>query len=243
MMLAMIDNLESRRLFAAPAVVAVTLAGTAGQLTGIVLTFAMPLDPASAQNVNAYSISKRVKGEESSVGPVDTGSGGSTRSVRFSSAVYDPATQSVTLTPADAFDLGRRFKRLRVLGGGTNAVRDAAGVPIDGNGDGQPGGHAIIHSRILRGPGFIFREADGDRARLRLAGRGTLRVWSDARRNIAPVVFLFGTDPQRSSLTGNVVRNRRGGDGVVTLRQISGTSLAAVPLLNNPAFRVEVVNP
>ena len=240
MLSAMIENLEARRLLA---VVAVTLSGTPGQLTGIALTFAVPLDPVSAQNVDAYSISKRASGDGGSVGPVDTGSGGSTRRVRFSSAVYDPASRTVTLTPAEPFDLGRRFRKLRVMGRGDNAVRDAAGVPIDGDGDGRPGGHAVVHSRVTRGPGFMFREADGDRARIRLNGRGTLRVWSDARRNIPPVVFLFGADPQRSSLTGSVVRNRRGGDGVVTLREVSGTSQAAVPLLSDPAFRVEVVQP
>jgi hypothetical protein len=88
----------------------------------------------------------------------------------------------------------------------------------------------------------VFKEADGDSARLRLSGPGVLRVWSDRRRNIAPVIFLSDTDSSRSTLSG-VVRQRRGGDGVVTIRQINGASTAAVPLLADPAFQVLVVNP
>lgn len=238
----MIEAMESRRLFAAPALVAVTMSGTAGQVTGVALTFAVPLDAASAQNVDAYSISKKTKGEDSSFGPFDTSSPGSTRRVRFASATYDPATQTVTLTPTEPFDLARKFKRLRVTGVGPNAVRTAAGGAIDGDRNGRPGGNAEIHSRVVRASRFNFTDADGDRARLRLTGPGTLRVWSDHRRTVSPVVFLTATNAQ-STLTGSVVRNRRTGDGVVTLRQIVGTGSASVPLLTDPAFRVEVATP
>ena len=238
----MVEHLESRRLLAATPVTAVGITGTSGQITGVVLTFAVPLDAASAQNVAAYSISKKTKGDDSSFGGIDTGSSGSTRRVQIQSAAYDPAAQSVTLTPAEPFDLARRFRRLRVSGDGPNAVKDAAGNPIDGNGDGKAGGDAVLHSRIVRAPGFTFREADGDSARLKLAGPGVLRVWSDRKRNIAPDVFLFLTSAPRSTLTGTV-RKGRHGDGVVTIHQLTGTSTATVPLLNDPAFRVEVVNP
>jgi hypothetical protein len=239
----MIEAMESRRLLAAPAVVAITMTGTAGQITGVVLTFGMPLDPVSAQNVNAYSISRKTKGEDSSIGPIDTSTSGKTRRVHFQSAVYDPAAQTVTLTPTEPFDLGRRFRRLRINGAGPNAVADATGAPIDGNGDGRPGGNQLFHSRIIRASHFFFREGDGDKGRLTLSGPGALRVWADKRRHAAPVVFLTGTDALRSTLTGSVVRNRRRGDGVVTLRELTGTSSASVPLLTDPAFRVEVINP
>jgi hypothetical protein len=162
--------------------------------------------------------------------------------VQFQSATWDAGTQSVTLTPTEPFDLARRFKRLRVSGAGPNAVKNAAGAPIDGNGDGKAGGDAIIHSRVIRASHFNFREADGDSARLKLAGPGILRVWSDRRRNIAPDVFLFLTSAPQSTLTGTV-RKGRHGDGVVTIHQVTGTSTATVPLLNDPAFRVDVANP
>jgi hypothetical protein len=238
----MVEHLESRRLLAASPVTAVTINGTAGQINGVVLTFNVPLDPASAQNVKAYSISKKTKGDDSSFGVIDTSSPGSTRRVRFQSAVYDAATQTVTLTPVDAFDLGRRFKRVRISGSGANAIKTVTGAAIDGNGDGKAGGDAILHSRVVRASRFNYREADGDMARLRLSGPGVMRVWSDHRRHVAPDVFLFGTNASQSTLSGTV-RKGRHGDGVVTIHQISGTSTAVVPLLVDPAFRVEVNNP
>jgi hypothetical protein len=239
----MIEAMEPRRLMAVTAVSEVTMTGSAGQILGVVLTFRVPLDPASAQNVNAYSISKKTKGEDSSFGPIDTSTDGTTRRVRFSAAVYDSAAQTVTLTPTEPFDLARKFKRLRVSGNGPNAVKAPTGAPIDGDGNGKPGGNAEVHSRVVRASHFNFKEPDGDTARLRLSGPGTLRVWSDKKRIISPVVFLFGTNPGQSTLTGTVHRNRRHGDGIVTIGEISQTTLASVPLLTDPAFRVEVVNP
>jgi hypothetical protein len=239
----MIEPMESRLLMAATVVSQVTMTGTAGQVLGVILTFRVPLDPVSAQNVDAYSISKKTKGEDSSFGVIDTSTPGKTRRVRFSSAFYDPAAQTVTLTPTEPFDVARKFKRLRVSGNGPNAVKTPAGTPIDGDGNGKPGGNAEVHSRVVRSSHFNFREADGDTARLRLGGPGTLRVWSDKKRIISPVVFLFGTNAGQSVLAGTVHRNRKHGDGVVTIRQISQTSLATVPLLTDPAFHVEVVNP
>jgi hypothetical protein len=239
----MVEQLEARQLLAATPVVLIGIAGSSGQISGVVLTFGVALDAASAQNVEAYSITKRVSGDDSSFAGIDTSSGGGTRRVTFRSAVYDPAARSVTLTPTEPFDLARRFRRLRVSGVGANAVKEVSGTPIDGNGDGRAGGDAVVYSRVLRVSRFVFKEADGDTARLRLSGPGKLRVWSDRRRNIPPVVFLFGTDASRSSLTGSVVRHRRTGDGVVTIHQITGTSSASVPLLADPAFRVNGVNP
>jgi len=238
----MIEDLESRQMLAATPVTRVTITGTAGQITGVVLTFAVPLDATSAQNVKAYSISKKTKGEDSSFGVIDTSTPGNTRRVAIQSAVYDPATQAVTLTAAEPFDLGRRFRRLRVSGEGPNAIKSPTGASIDGNGDGKAGGDAIIHSRVVRVSGFNFKEADGDSARLRLKGPGVMRIWSDHRRNVPPDIFLFATDAAKSTLSGTVKRHK-GGDGIVTIHQITGTSQASVPVLADPAFHVEVVNP
>jgi hypothetical protein len=200
----MIEWMEPRRLMAASPVMAVTMTGTAGQITGVVLTFGVPLDPASAQDVRAYSISKKTKGKDSSFVGIDTGTDGTTRRVRFSSAVYDSAAQTVTLTPTEPFDLARKFRRLRVDGGGATPVKVAGGALIDGDGNGRAGGNVTIRSRVVRAGHFNYKEPDGDTARLRLTGPGTLRVWSDKKRTVAPVVFLVGTNPGQSTLTGTV---------------------------------------
>ena len=88
---------------------------------------------------------------------------------------------------------------------------------------------------------FVFKDADGDVARLRLTGPGVMRLWSDVRRNVPPVIFLTGTTAQ-STLSGTVLR-RKNGDGVVRIHEISGTTSANVPVLTDPAFHVDVVNP
>ena len=235
--------MEPRRLLAAP-VVAITVQGTEQEVTGIVLTFNVLLDPASAQNPDAYFVGRDAEGSDKFWDPFDLSEPPkSTERVRLQSAAYDAAAQTVTLRPASTFDLFAKFRRVRVSGRGEAPVRDAAGNPIDGNGDGAPGGNAIVRARIVKASRFNFREADGDRARLRLHGPGKLWALTSRRREFAPVVFLNKTNALKSGLTGSVTRHRRTGDGVVTIRQLSGTAFASLPLIGDPAFRVEVVSP
>ena len=242
---AVMESMEPRRLLAGP-VVAMTILGTEQEVTGVVLTFNVPLDPASAQNPDAYFLGRnRVQGGDDEFwDPLNLNDPPTvSQRVRLQSAVYDPAAQTVTLTPATPFDLFDKFRRVRVSGRGATAVRDASGAPIDGNGDGTPGGSAVLRLRVARASRFQFREADGDRARLRLHGPGEIWSVTSRRREFAPVLFLNKTNALRSDLVGSVIRHRRTGDGVVTLRQISGTAFASVPLLADPAFRVEMAIP
>ena len=239
------ESMEPRRLLAGP-VVAVTMLGTEQEVTGIVLTFNVALDPASAQNPDAYFVGRNVVtgGDSNFWDPFNLNDPPSeTRRVRVRSAAYDPAAQTVLLTPAKPFDLFDDFRRIRVGGRGRSPVRDAAGAPIDGNDNGTPGGDAVLRTKVSRNSGFDFREPDGDRGRVRLHGPG--EIWSvrSRGRKFPPVLFLNKTSAIKSGLVGSVVRNRRTGDGVVTLRQISGTAFASVPLLTDPAFRVELTKP
>jgi hypothetical protein len=117
------------------------------------------------------------------------------------------------------------------------------GAPIDGDGDGAPGGGDVITLRVGRSRHFNYEEADGDVGRFRLAGPGRLWAFADKRQNVAPILFLTGTNLLKSKLTGSVVSNRRSGDGVVTIAELTGASSASTPLLADPAFRVEIVNP
>src|SRR4051794_30978564 len=64
-------------------------------VTGLVMVFSKPLDPATAQNVNNYQISGSLKTPTSYTGfPVGA-----------SAAVYDPSQDSVTLVLAQPFKL------------------------------------------------------------------------------------------------------------------------------------------
>lgn len=239
-----VEPMEPRRLLAGPQVVALTMLGSEQEVTGIVLTFSAPLDPASAQNPKAYLIGQTKVTGEHGFDPLGLSDRPREKvRVQLQSAVYDPAAQTVTLTPAAPFNLFDKFRRIRISGRGETAVRDAAGVPIDGDNNGTPGGSLLVRARLVRSSAVTFREADGDRVKLRLEGPGRLWAVVSRTRGFAPVVFLNRTNALRSSLDGSVVRHRRTGDGVATVRQISGTTFAAVPLLVDPAFRVEIANP
>jgi hypothetical protein len=239
-----VESMEPRRLLAGP-VAAMIILGTEQEVTGIVLTFKVALDPASAQNLDAYFVGRdKVKGEDKFWDPLNLHDPPKvSERVKLQSAVYDPAAQTVTLTPATPFDIFDKFRRVRVSGRGTVAVRDAAGVVIDGNGDGTPGGSALVRARVVKTSRFNFREPDGDRAHFRLVGPGKIWAVTSRRRDFAPVLFLNRTSALSSGLIGKVTPNRRTGDGVVTIRQISGTAFASVPILADPAFRVEVASP
>jgi hypothetical protein len=243
----MIEAMEPRRMLAAPVVVGMTMAGTETEVTGVVLTFSQPLDPATAQNPRAYFMGRTTKTNpgDSLFDPFGLFDQLETKTVRVrvASAAYDPAAQTVTLTPAVPFNLNQKFRRIRISGGGNDAVNDASGARIDGNYNGKPGGDLIVRTRLTRAKSFNFRDADGDRARLRLDGPG--RIWAvrSKQRLFPPVLFLNRTNALKTELTGKVKRDPKTGDGVATIGQISGVTFAAVSILTDPAFRVNVVSP
>lgn len=232
-------------MLATTPVVAVAMTGSEQEVSGVVLAFNVDLDPATAQDPRAYFLGRNRKGGGDAfwdpLGLNDPKA--STDRIKLQSAVYDPASRTVTLTPATPFNVFDKFRRIRVSGRGATAVKDAAGAPLDGNGDGRPGGHAVLRTNLTRTTTLTFREDDGDRARLRLLGPGKIWAVVSRGRDFPPILFLNKTSALKTGLTGNVVRNRRTGDGVVTIRQISGAAFASVPILLDPAFRVEVVTP
>ena len=58
------------------------------------------------------------------------------KAVAITAAAYNPAAQSVTLTPAGKLPTGPLQLTITASG-----VLDAQGRALDGNGDGQPGGN------------------------------------------------------------------------------------------------------
>jgi hypothetical protein len=65
------------------------------------------------------------------------------KAIRLRSAVYNAATNTVTLTTRKAFAL-RQAVRLTIDGIAPGGLEDSSGRLIDGNHDGQPGGNAVI---------------------------------------------------------------------------------------------------
>ena len=95
------------------------------QPTYLLLNFNGPLDPTSAQNPLNYQV----------LGP-----GG--HRITVVSAIYDPATQTVTLVPAERLNIHWKYS-LTVNGAAPSGLTNPSGVPLDGSGKGQVGSNYV----------------------------------------------------------------------------------------------------
>ena len=93
-----------------PTVRSVKRFGIHMQPTVLVVSFNEALDPASAANLNNYKITDP-----------------SGRSVRISSAVFDAATNTLTLRPAKRINLHHTYQ-LELVGTGTDGIRSTKGA-------------------------------------------------------------------------------------------------------------------
>jgi uncharacterized membrane protein len=93
--------------------------------TEIVLGFNQALDPARANDLSNYHIT-----------------GPSGRSIQVASALYDPASDSVTLFPSSLLNFHRTFV-LTVNGTAPTGLSSTSGSLLDGRGTGQPGGNYV----------------------------------------------------------------------------------------------------
>jgi uncharacterized surface anchored protein len=96
------------------------------QTTQFVLTFNTALDPASAANLASYRLVVAFRDGRLA-----------RREVPLKSAVYNPANNTVTLTPVQ--DLNIHFHYQLTVSG----LKDACGRPIDGDDNGVPGGDFV----------------------------------------------------------------------------------------------------
>ena len=137
-----------------PTVTQVQRFGFHEQPTSIVLTFDESLAPALADNPAEYQIITLG-------GP---GRGGS--HVRHVTpvvlAVYDPATDTVILDPAQRLDVHNRYE-LIVAGTGPSGLTDSSGRLLDGRGTGVPGSDfmTVISFKTLAGPASAMGSATG----------------------------------------------------------------------------------
>ena len=215
--------------------------GPAEAVTSVVLTFAVPLDPATAADTAAYRIVTVTKEKDDGLfgdGSTET----DTNRVGLLSASYDPLTNAVTLLPIKPFEVRKSFKSIRVIATGPRAVLTASGAPLDGDGNGRPGGDIVVRYRANSRRSLTFRDPDGDRAKLRLTGPGEILYLAPSKGRSSPTLFFRGTQFATSVLTGTVKKARRG-DGVVDVAQISGTSSVGVGIAGDPAFRVRALTP
>jgi hypothetical protein len=94
----------------------------------IVVQFSGALNPAAASNVAVYTLTTVARGKTHK-----------TRTVPLAQAIYNPAVHTVTLVLRKA-RVRPAPLQLRISGA---SVTDALGRPLDGNGDGQPGGDSV----------------------------------------------------------------------------------------------------
>jgi hypothetical protein len=100
-------------------------------VTQITINFSGPVNAAEAQNTGVYRLA--IAGKRGSFTVK------SAKVVKLRSAVYNAATDSVTLTPTRAFALTKPVQ-LVVEGSG---LHDSEGRPIDGSNNGQSGSNAV----------------------------------------------------------------------------------------------------
>jgi hypothetical protein len=187
-------------------VISEMLVGNQDAISGLVIGFSGPLDPAAAQNVDNYSF-------------VGTRNGGRSQNVALSGALYNDATNTVTLTGRELFSL-RFFKRLRVTvqGDKPGDVADPSGNLLDGNRDGEAGGKSKTQFKVERGRKFSYQDADRDRVKLVVRGAEGRRPLY-ALTGPGGIVHEIWIDGRNNTLAGNI-KARRNSDGITNLGRI-----------------------
>jgi len=247
-----VEPLESRRLLSGgPVVTGVHIIGAPRAISGIVVTFNESLDPASAQDTQAYRFGRPIPHSSDSSGPslsdflpflgrpkvrlVKQGK------IQFSSATYDDATHSVTLTPVRPFNGARFFRVLRVIGSGTHLVKDLAGNPVDGNGDGTGGDDAVVRWAMKHNNRIAYRDGDGDRVTLILHGRGSLYVFKST--TFFTGAWVFVDHPGSNTVLSGNVNQASNGDGKAVIPELEGAGGINNGLASNPQFVIQSTEP
>jgi len=198
-----------------------------GVVTGILLSFDRPLDLMRAQNMASYGFMLAAAGADAVLGTADD------FTVPLASAVYNPATLQVVLTPALPLQLNM-FYRLVVNGNPSNTagVTDSGGNLLDGDANGVNGGVYVALFGV--GNRFVYLDRNGDRVTLRLS-RGGLMELQRAADGEARQLRLLSPVARRSVLNGSV-KGMKGGDGRTSIGTLSGQ--AGVKLRLNRSIRL-----
>lgn len=151
-------NTSDRTDVEGPQVTFIGLTGPSRGIDGAVVHFNEDLDPATAENVENYTL-------------IGVPRRGRKESVAVTSAIYDPVGRTVTLQ-VPAFEQ-TDFKKTAVrINGRAGGVTDLEGNLLDGNRDGRPGGNAVQMFRIFSGETVTVRDKDGDKLTITVANGG-----------------------------------------------------------------------
>ena len=198
-----------------PTVTDLHLIGNGAAITAIVLDFSGPLDPARAAFVPNYGNVVRTAGADRVFGTLDDGL------VAITSAVYNPANNSVTLTPSTPLPLNVLYQIAvnQNANAATGAgVADPTGALLNA---GLTGGPYV--AQFALGTKVSYIDGGGNHVALSLTGGGQmeLRLGDDSE---GQQLRIIGARPGRSTLTGQVHPVAPGASGRTLLASIIGAS-------------------
>ena len=246
-----IEGLESRVVLSAgPVVTGVELLGRVTAIKAVVLTFNESLDPATAQSVASYAFGRPPAAPNNSS---DFNIGDLFNPFRetnplkrapakprlimfgkiiFTSAVYNDANHTVTLTPVAPFRAQTWMRYLRVTAMGPLAVEDINGVALNGG--------LTAVARWTAHPAKIYRYQDAAHniVTFRLKGPGKLVIFRRVGKNSDPTIFIDGATS--ATIVTGTVTNRHVAAPVIDIAQFEGALRVRNNLLNNPSFNINV---
>jgi hypothetical protein len=200
-------------------VISQQVSASAGRITSIVYEFSKPLDPARAQNLGYYGFYAI--------------SGGNY--VPLQSAVYNPASFSVTVTPAAPLAANTVWRI---------TLNGQLGNPLLHAGIADPSGSLLVGSSGTSGSPYVsafgvwsrFTYVDSGRnvVTLQLSRGGLMEIVQSSTGDLEQLQ-LIGTIPGRSILSGSM-RRSRGGTGRTYLPRIQGGPGVRIRLRTPPFF-------
>jgi hypothetical protein len=209
-----------------PQITFIGLTGPSRGIDGAVVHFDEDLDPATAENLENYTL-------------IAVPRRGHTQRVGVTSAVYDPVGRTVTLQ-VPAFEQ-TDFRRTAVrVNGKSGGVTDLAGNLLDGNRNGRPGGNATQLFKIFSGETVTVRDKDGDRLTLTIENGGHIDGVRPVGGPSTQDIQFWIVDPiSLVSVTSGTVKRSRRGDGLLVIAEIIGLDKEAFqPLVTNQSIVV-----
>jgi hypothetical protein len=194
-------------------------------ITGLTLTFSEAMNPSRAQELSNYGFFVFSEGYRYTPGATYT---------TFSSAVYNSATDTVTLSITAPLPANKFFE-VTIDGQASpllnNGLTDLAGNQLDGS-SGQSG--TPLYMTIAVGTKLSYIDSDKNSVSLQLAKGGLIAIVISPA-GVVQQLDLVDPVPGKSTLTGTV-RRRAGGTGRAKLPPIGGSAGARIRLKTPPFY-------
>jgi len=191
---------------AGPTVLRTDLVASGSRIRAVKLTYSEPIF--FFPEIKNYGLFDR-----GSSGPIT----GSPKSVRIRSISYDPASNTVTVTPRNNLKANRFYQ---VTASGAGGITDRVGNALDGDANNTNGGQFSAY--FARGTSISFAETDTDRVKLRIRGGGVIQVIAQQDWTTRSLAVLGGDAD--SFLTGSLSRRSVFGDGRSIFSSIQNTT-------------------